>query len=314
MALTYLTKSNSTYNPKPYLRHYRNSNLQSLLKRKIADSNSHPKVLNDIHDLAGCPGEICGTLSGDAVQPLLAGAPECAQQDMADRMIDIAKTQLQDGDVGKKLIELAKIYRQTERNTFPDYSSASTPDTNSLFCQKEPKNPELSGLTQAQSKTADPNLFFDPKVSGKSVRKGSDARTIPFGQSKEEQTSSLNSTTQDNEEKTSQQEETIKTNPETGDVIPETESTKFINSTKSVDDEPKIRSSFNNSSDLVPTEDDSLDVDSVLPRNQQDQSTTKITGDMIANNQNSSSIEPNSDSNSRKSKHKIERCRSKNNS
>jgi hypothetical protein len=55
-----------------------------LLPRKISDSNSHPQVLQDIHNLAGCGGEICGTLAGDAVQPLLAGADECAQQDMAD--------------------------------------------------------------------------------------------------------------------------------------------------------------------------------------------------------------------------------------
>ncbi|KAI7961401.1 hypothetical protein MJO28_001890 [Puccinia striiformis f. sp. tritici] len=138
-----------------------------LLPRKISDSNSHPKVLQDIHSLAGCPGEVCGTLAGDAVQPLLAGAGECAQQDMADKIIDAAKTQVQDKAVQQKLIELAKIYRQTERNTFPDFSSPSTPDRNSLFCQKSPKNPELAGLFQKQSSAADPNLFFDPKANAR---------------------------------------------------------------------------------------------------------------------------------------------------
>ncbi|POW20126.1 hypothetical protein PSHT_03905 [Puccinia striiformis] len=149
-----------------------------LLPRKISDSNSHPKVLQDIHSLAGCPGEVCGTLAGDAVQPLLAGAGECAQQDMADKIIDAAKTQVQDKAVQQKLIELAKIYRQTERNTFPDFSSPSTPDRNSLFCQKSPKNPELAGLFQKQSSAADPNLFFDPKANGKSLQKGSDRKSF----------------------------------------------------------------------------------------------------------------------------------------
>lgn len=61
------------------------------LKRKISDSNSHPKVLDDLHNLEGCGGEICGTLSGDAIGPLLAGAGECAQQDMADRKCLVPK-------------------------------------------------------------------------------------------------------------------------------------------------------------------------------------------------------------------------------
>ncbi|WAR55720.1 hypothetical protein PtB15_6B463 [Puccinia triticina] len=155
-----------------------------LLPRKISDSNSHPQVIQDIHSLAGCPGEVCGTLAGDAVQPLLAGADECAQQDMADKLIDAAKSKLQDKAVQRKLIELAKIYRQTERNTFPDYSLPSTPDRNSLYCQKTPKNPELAGLFQKQSSSADPKLFFDPKSNGKSVQQGSDPRTKPLGGAK----------------------------------------------------------------------------------------------------------------------------------
>jgi len=154
---------------------------RALLPRKISDENSHPKVIQEIHDLAGCPGEICGTLSGEAVTPLLAGAPECAQQDMADKIITIAKTQLQDQAVRDKLISLAKQYRQAERNTFPDYTVSSEPDRNSLYCQKAPKNAELAGLFQKQSSAADPKLFFDPKTNGKSVLKGSDPRTQPFG-------------------------------------------------------------------------------------------------------------------------------------
>ncbi|KAH9816467.1 hypothetical protein DFH28DRAFT_965347 [Melampsora americana] len=149
-------------------------------KRRISDQNSHPKVLNDLHNLEGCPGEICGTLSGDAVAPLLAGAAECAQQDMADRMIDEAKSKIKDIKVQKEMIRLAIEYRKTERNSFPDYTHQPVIDRNSLYCQKSPKNSELNGIFQTQSSQADPNLFFDPK-STNSLKKGSDPRTIPFG-------------------------------------------------------------------------------------------------------------------------------------
>ena len=53
---------------------------------------------------------------------------------------------------------------------------------NSVFCQKAPKNSELNGLVQAQDPSNDPNAFFDP-ASGKTVTKGSQANTSPFGTS-----------------------------------------------------------------------------------------------------------------------------------
>ncbi|CAH7668602.1 hypothetical protein BY996DRAFT_1379567 [Phakopsora pachyrhizi] len=147
-----------------------------LSRRKISDQNSHPQVLEALHSLKGCPGEICGTLAGEAVSPLLAGANECAQQDMADKIITAAKTEIKDPEVSKKLISLAIEYRKVERNTFPDFSKQPNVDRNSLFCQKVPKNHELDGLIQAQSSTADPNLFFDPKSTSGSttLTKGSD--------------------------------------------------------------------------------------------------------------------------------------------
>lgn len=51
---------------------------------------------------------------------------------------------------------------------------------NSVFCQKAPKNAELNGLVQAQDPSNDPNIFFDPALQ-KSVTKGSQANTEPFG-------------------------------------------------------------------------------------------------------------------------------------
>ena len=51
---------------------------------------------------------------------------------------------------------------------------------NSVFCQKAPKNAELNGPVQAQDPSNDPNIFFDPALQ-KSVTKGSQANTEPFG-------------------------------------------------------------------------------------------------------------------------------------
>ena len=45
----------------------------------------HPAVIDKIS--AACPGQVCGTLSGQAITPLLAAQGECTQQDMADAII-----------------------------------------------------------------------------------------------------------------------------------------------------------------------------------------------------------------------------------
>ena len=45
----------------------------------------HPPVLDDLS--AACPGQICGTLAGQAVSTLLGEADECAQQNLADQII-----------------------------------------------------------------------------------------------------------------------------------------------------------------------------------------------------------------------------------
>ena len=78
------------------------------------------------------------------------------------------------------MIQLAIEYRQAEKNTPPDFSTNPPTPRNSVFCQKAPKNPELNGLVQAQDPANDPNIFFDPAL-GKSVTKGSQANTFPFG-------------------------------------------------------------------------------------------------------------------------------------
>jgi len=45
----------------------------------------HPAVIDKLS--AACPGQVCGTLSGQAITPLLAVQGECTQQDMADQII-----------------------------------------------------------------------------------------------------------------------------------------------------------------------------------------------------------------------------------
>ncbi|CAG8618120.1 2210_t:CDS:2 [Funneliformis mosseae] len=74
-------------------------------------------------------GERLGDLSGLAVDNLLAGAPACGQQNVAD-----------------KLIKIAIAYRKLERNT-PLLGQPSN------FCDKRPKNKELIGVFQAQDPT-----------------------------------------------------------------------------------------------------------------------------------------------------------------
>ncbi|PPQ67480.1 hypothetical protein CVT25_006021, partial [Psilocybe cyanescens] len=134
-----------------------------------------PAVLAKIR--AACPGQVCGTLAGQAVTPLLAAQPECSQQDMADAIIDASKQF--DAATQALMLAAAIEYRQAEKNTPPDFSKNPPTARNSVFCQKAPKNPELNGLIQAQDPANDPNVFFDPAKSA-SVIKGSQANTFPF--------------------------------------------------------------------------------------------------------------------------------------
>ncbi|OJT07207.1 hypothetical protein TRAPUB_1937 [Trametes pubescens] len=138
--------------------------------------HENPAVIQKLG--AACPGQVCGNLSGAAITPLLAAQPECSQQDMADQIIDAA--QQFDAATKANMIALAIEYRQAEKNTPPDFTTNPPTQRNSVFCQKAPKNAELNGLVQAQDPANDPNVFFDP-ATGKSVQKGSQANTSPFG-------------------------------------------------------------------------------------------------------------------------------------
>ncbi|KAL0061947.1 hypothetical protein AAF712_011231 [Marasmius tenuissimus] len=142
--------------------------------RRFGQEN--PAVIQELSQ--ACPGQVCGTLSGAAITPLLAAQPECSQQDMADQIIDAA--QQFDDATKQTMIDIAIRYRQAEKNTPPDFTTNPPTARNSVFCQKAPKNAELNGLVQAQDPANDPNIFFDPATKA-SVQKGSQANTEPFG-------------------------------------------------------------------------------------------------------------------------------------
>lgn len=135
-----------------------------------------PAVLQKLRD--ACPGQVCGTLAGQAVSPLLAAQGECTQQDMADAIIDASKQF--DAATQANMVAIAVEYRQVEKNTPPDFTTNPPSLRNSVFCQKAPKNAQLNGLVQAQDPANDPNLFFDPATQA-TVKKGAQPNTLPFG-------------------------------------------------------------------------------------------------------------------------------------
>lgn len=134
-----------------------------------------PAVLKEI--ASACGGGVCDALADEAVAPLLAGQPECSQQDMADKIIDTSRQF--DAATQVKMIAAAVRYRETEKNTPPDFSANPPTLLNSVFCQKAPKNNVLRGLVQAQDPANDPNLFYDPATKA-TVTRGSQSNTFPF--------------------------------------------------------------------------------------------------------------------------------------
>ncbi|CAE6475113.1 unnamed protein product [Rhizoctonia solani] len=126
---------------------------------------------------SACNGATCGVLAGKAVGTLLAASPECAQQDLADDIIDAAREQ--DATTQAKMIDIAKRFRQAEKNTPPDFTTNPPTNRNSVFCQTPPRNAELVGLNQAQDPANNPDDFFDPACKC-TVKKGSQANTSPL--------------------------------------------------------------------------------------------------------------------------------------
>ena len=81
VALSLLALSESTLGRERWLE--RDGRSIELYPRRFGQE--HPAVIDKLS--AACPGQVCGTLSGQAITPLLAAQGECTQQDMADAII-----------------------------------------------------------------------------------------------------------------------------------------------------------------------------------------------------------------------------------
>lgn len=132
-----------------------------MLSKRIAQVISASTAKWEQACLAAGGGQQCNPLSVAAFTTLLAAAGSCEQQDAADNMMDLGK-KLNSAQV----ITLTQIFTQQPRNT---PNSVAVP-----YCQKAPRNAELSGLFQCQFQGANQKVF----VGGVAV---GGAGTIPFG-------------------------------------------------------------------------------------------------------------------------------------
>jgi len=99
--------------------------------------------------------ELAG-LSG--INALLSTGGICDQQDVADQMIDFAKSP---GIVnGEALVAAAITYRQHPRNA--DVIGGVIPST--PYCTKPPRNSELVGIVNQQLPGVEPGLYGGPNA------------------------------------------------------------------------------------------------------------------------------------------------------
>ncbi|KIM30462.1 hypothetical protein M408DRAFT_285970 [Serendipita vermifera MAFF 305830] len=107
-------------------------------------------------------GQYCVELAYKGVSALGANAAVCAQQDIADTMIDFAKTLTNN----TALISQTRIYAQQPRSSADGMAV--------LYCQDAPTSTELSGVYPCQSAEFDLTKFTGSVTVGA-------AGTIPFG-------------------------------------------------------------------------------------------------------------------------------------
>ncbi|KAN0132989.1 hypothetical protein V8E53_009354 [Lactarius tabidus] len=153
----------------------RNNKAVVLNPRRFGQQN--PGITVDIG--AACPGQVCGPLSGQSINGLLAAADPCQQQNVGDAIINASRQF--DATTQAKMVQLAVQYVQTERNSAPNFTFTPPEQRNSLFCQEQPANKQLNCLVQAQFSGNNASVFADPKT-GKDILIGTDPRTIPLCQ------------------------------------------------------------------------------------------------------------------------------------
>ncbi|KAI9459481.1 hypothetical protein BJY52DRAFT_1118863 [Lactarius psammicola] len=131
--------------------------------RRIAQSDL-PDVAQNWQDLCLVSGgdiftgQPCVELAGLAgIDALLSTGGVCDQQDVADKMIDFAKSE---GITNKPALMAAAIaYRQHARNA-DDMGGGVIPST--PYCTKKPRNPELVGIVNEQLPGVSPGLYGGP--------------------------------------------------------------------------------------------------------------------------------------------------------
>ncbi|KAI9445995.1 hypothetical protein H4582DRAFT_1804154 [Lactarius indigo] len=163
----------------------------SLLLKRIAQTDLG-QVAKSWQDLCvksggkrnGAGGDPCVKLAGqNGIAALLANADPCAQQNNADAMVDFAKSAGVKNE--QALIANAVAYRKHPRNALN--IDGVVPST--LFCEKAPRNKELSGVVNAQLQGVDPGLFGAPNTG--IVAFGAPG-TCPFGETADVATCSCN--------------------------------------------------------------------------------------------------------------------------
>lgn len=93
------------------------------------------------------------------IDALLSTGGVCDQQDVADKMIDFAKSS---GITNKDaLIAAAIAYRQHARNA-DDMGGGVIPST--PYCTKSPRNPELVGMVNEQLPGVNPGIYGGPNT------------------------------------------------------------------------------------------------------------------------------------------------------
>jgi len=154
--------------------------LRAHQNRKRIAQQDLPNVAQDWQNLCLTSGgdifnetDPCVTLAGiGGINALLADADPCDQQDIADAMIDFAKSPGVTNPA--QLISNAIAYRKHPRNALNILGVIpSTP-----YCERAPKNAELAGVVNAQLDGVNPGLFGSPKIA--IVPFGTNG-TCPFG-------------------------------------------------------------------------------------------------------------------------------------
>ncbi|KAG0140211.1 hypothetical protein CROQUDRAFT_718732 [Cronartium quercuum f. sp. fusiforme G11] len=132
----------------------------SLVRRRMGVEHNPEQELAKVPN---CHYSVCDQLKGGISGSLLAGAPMCAAQELAEKFIDAAKNTSipMNKETRDALIEFAKKLTAAEKNTPPNYAVAPYNPVSALYCHKPSKHLELLGLYTTQNPSNNASAFFD---------------------------------------------------------------------------------------------------------------------------------------------------------